>query len=149
MTRITKYRPLSPWSAFPGDLERFFDRAFPALLEEENGTTESNVWAPRMDFSETDTEYMMSMDLPGVDKKHVNVQVDNHQLMVTGERKEERKEGKRDFHRIERKYGRFYRALALPQNAMAENAKADFKDGVLTVTVPKAEVSKPRRVEVR
>ena len=149
MTRITKYRPLSPWSAFPGDLEQFFDRAFPALLEGESGSTESNVWAPRMDFSETETEYTMSMDLPGVDKKHVNVQVDNHQLMVTGERKEERKQGKRDFHRIERKYGRFYRALALPQNAMAENAKADFKDGVLTVTVPKAEVSKPRRVEVR
>ena len=149
MTRISRYQPLSPWSAFPGEMERFFDRAFHGLSDDESGSVESNVWAPRMDFSETDTEYTMSMDLPGVDKKEVNVQVENHQLMVTGERKEERKQGKRDFHRIERKYGRFYRALALPQNALAEKAKADFKDGVLTVTVPKAEVSKPRRVEVK
>ncbi len=102
-----------------------------------------------MDFSETDKEYTLNMELPGIDKKDVVVNVEDRMVTVTGERKEEKTEEKRDYHRIERSYGRFFRSMELPKGALADKADAKFKDGVLTVTIPKAEERKPHRVVVK
>ena len=149
MSTLVKYRPLTPWSVFGRDFDRWFENALPAWWKKEDGEGESSVWAPRMDFSESDSEYKVTMDLPGIEKKDVTINLEDHLLSISGERKEEKTEEKRDFHRIERSYGRFFRSIPLPASAKADKAKAVFKDGVLTVSIPKAEESKPVRVEIK
>ncbi len=149
MSNLTRYRPYASWPSFRGELDRFFENVMPDILKGDNGDFDSRIWTPKMDLSETDKEFLMNMELPGIDKKDVVVNVEDGMITITGERKEEKTEEKRDYHRIERSYGRFFRSVELPKGAMADKADAKFKDGVLTVTIPKTEERKPHRVVVK
>ena len=114
---------------------------------EESGTFAD--WAPAIDVEETDGEYVVKTDLPAVKKDEVKVTVENGVLCIEGERKQEKEEKNRKVHRVERSYGRFVRRISVPGDADPARVSADFKDGVLSVHLPKSESAKPRAIEVK
>lgn len=114
-----------------------------------NGDKALPDWAPQVDISENDKEYLVKADLPEMKKEDVEVTVENGVLTISGERKTEKEEKKKKFHRIERSYGTFLRTFTLPEGADSAKIAAEFKDGVLKVHLPKSPVSKSKPVEVK
>jgi HSP20 family protein len=106
-------------------------------------------WAPSVDIIEDDKEWLVKADLPEVKKDDVKVTVENGVLTITGERKLEKEEKDKKYHRIERSYGSFLRSFTLPDAADGTKVNAEFKDGVLKVHLPKSEKAKPKAVEVK
>ena len=106
-------------------------------------------WAPSVDITEDEKEYLVKADLPEVKKEDVKVTVENDVLTITGERKFEKEEKEKKYHRIERAYGHFLRSFSLPDFVDGSKVSADFKDGVLKVHLPKTEKAKPKAVEVK
>jgi HSP20 family protein len=106
-------------------------------------------WSPLVDITEDDHEYLFKADLPEMKKDDVKVTVENGILSICGERKTEKEEKKRTFHRIERSYGTFRRSFTLPQDADGSKVTADFRDGVLKVHLPKTATAKPKAIEVK
>jgi HSP20 family protein len=105
---------------------------------------------PREDIKETPDAYIVSMDIPGMDKDKINVEVKNNMLIVSGERNSETKEEQpNQFYRQQRAFGHFYRSMPLPQDAKADNIDAQYKDGVLTVKVPRAKQAKPAAQKIK
>ena len=105
-------------------------------------------WAPPVDIKETPDSLVLSAELPGIDKKDVHINIEENVLTISGERSFSRDEKKEDYHRIERVYGSFSRSFTLPRNVKLDAVKANFENGVLTVTIPKAEESKPRKIAI-
>jgi len=106
-------------------------------------------WAPLVDILEDDKEYNVRVELPGVKKDQVKVSVENGVLSISGERKYEKEENNRKYHRIERAYGNFQRSFAIPDDADPAKVAAEFKDGILTVRLAKDEKAKPKAIEVK
>ena len=105
-------------------------------------------WAPPLDVGETDEAIQVTAELPGVDPKEVDISLTDDVLTIHGEKKAEKEERKRDYHRIERSYGSFTRTVRLPASVDPEKVEATFKEGVLTISLSKKEEAKPRRVKV-
>ena len=106
-------------------------------------------WTPSVDILETENELVLKADIPDVDLKDINIQIDQGTLSIKGERKFEKVEGKgTGYHRIERSYGEFQRLFSLPETVEPDRVKAEYKNGVLTVTLPKKELAKPRTVKI-
>jgi HSP20 family protein len=149
MRTLTKWEPKR-------EIERLWDR-FSTLFgetplgwaEEPTETLVMPEWVPTVDISETETEYLVKADLPGVTKEEVKVTVENGLLSLSGERKSEKEEKGKKVHRIERTYGSFLRTFTLPEGTDAAKIAAEFKEGVLTVRLPKTETAKPKTVEVK
>jgi HSP20 family protein len=141
---VIKYTPFNAdVDEFPAGL-RLFQDSLSRLFSE----PASRPWSPAVDIYETENELVLKADIPDVDPKQVGIQIQNGTLTVKGERKfEEQKNGK-GFHRVERSYGSFVRAFSLPETVDGEKVKADYKNGVLTVTVAKKEVAKPRTINI-
>lgn len=106
-------------------------------------------WAPLVDITEDDKEYLIKAELPEVKKEDVKVTVENGVLTITGERKFEKEEKGKKYHRIERAYGSFARSFTLPDDADADKVNAEFKDGLLKVHLAKSEAAKPKQIEVK
>jgi len=106
-------------------------------------------WLPSLDLAESDAEYTLSVELPGARKEDVNVEVSDGVVTIHGEKKSEREEKKEKQRYVERRYGSFSRAFTLPVNADADRLAASFADGVLTLTIPKTERSKPQTVDIK
>lgn len=106
-------------------------------------------WTPAMDLEEIDGEYLVKADLPAVKKEDVKVSLENGVLAIEGERRQEKEEKGKKFHRIERSYGKFVRRLAVPTDADPQKVSAEFKDGVLNVHLPKSPAAKPRAIDVK
>jgi len=140
---LIKYAPYTDFEAFPAGLKAFQDTVN-RLFTESNGRP----WVPAVDIKETENDLILKADVPDVDMKDIDVRVENGTLTLRGERKfaNETKEG--NWHRVERSYGSFERAFALPDSVNFEAVKADYKNGVLTITLPKKEVAKPRQIKV-
>jgi HSP20 family protein len=124
---------------------RVFEDAFTRMLSEPQG---NRPWSPAVDIYETENELVFKADLPDVDPKEVDVRVENLTLTVSGERKFEKSSNEKGFHRIERSYGNFTRSFAVPNTFDTENIAASFKNGVLTIKLPKKEVAKPRTIKI-
>jgi HSP20 family protein len=114
--------------------------------EEMFGTKE---WTPLADIEEDEREYLIKAELPEVKKEDVKITVENGRLHITGERKFEKEEKGKKYHRVEREYGAFERDFLLPENAKGDKVTADYKDGVLKVHIPKTEKVTPKAVEVK
>lgn len=142
---MIRYNPVqTEGEDYPSGL-RVFQDSLSRLLSE----PASRPWTPPVDIYETENELVMKADIPEVDPKNVAIQLENGTLTLKGERQfEQEKNGTRGFHRIERGYGSFVRAFSLPDSVDPEKVKADYKNGVLTVMLPKKEVAKPRMVNV-
>jgi HSP20 family protein len=115
--------------------------------EDENMTVPQ--WAPLVDIAEDDKEYLIKVELPEVQKEDVKVTVESGTLNISGERKAEKEEKGRKFHRVERYYGRFERSFSIPEDATGDSVKAEFKDGLLRVHLVKSEKARPRQIEVK
>ena len=144
MPMVTKYDPFAEVD-FPTGV-RLFQDAVNRLFSEPVAT---RPWAPAVDVLETENELILRADLPDVSMKDIDIQIERGTLSIKGERKFEKVEGKgTGYHRIERSYGEFQRVFSLPDTVDPEKVKADYKGGVLTVTLPKKEIAKPRTVKV-
>jgi HSP20 family protein len=125
-----------PFAAFRREMERLFD-SFGRDIGWPTGDRGTAATAPSIDVSETDSELRIDADLPGVEEKDVDVAISDNVLTIKGEKKAEKEEKKKDFHLVERSYGSFSRSLTLPFAADPAKAKATFKNGVLSITLPK------------
>jgi HSP20 family protein len=144
---------LTKWNPLFADLAATKDR-FNRLLGRDDfwdteGVTTGGEWAPVVDIIENDNALTFKAELPGIEPKDVAVTVDNNVLTLKGERRIEREVKRENYHRMERAYGTFARSFALPAFVDAENVKAEFKNGLLMVTVPKKANAKTRAVEVK
>ncbi len=106
-------------------------------------------WAPVVDIQETEKEYLVNAELPEIKKEDVKVTVENGVLTIQGERKQEKEEKGKKFHRVERSYGTFLRTFTVPLDAEENKVAADFKDGILRVHLPKTEKPRPKAIEVK
>jgi HSP20 family protein len=145
MMDIVKWSPFRELEEIQRRLNRMFTDTSPRMPEEPYFVAD---WAPAVDIQETDVDYAVKVDLPEVKKEDIKVEMRDGVLSIEGERKQEKEEKGKKFHRIERQYGQFVRRFSLPD---VENAKvqAEFKDGVLRVTLPKAAAAVPKPVAVK
>ena len=141
---MIKYSPFTDLEAgFPNGL-RLFQDSVNRLFAEPN----ARPWVPAVDIQETDHELIVKADVPDMEMKNIDVRMENGTLTLRGERKFEAKKSEGGWHRVERSYGSFERAFAVPDSISPEGVKADYKNGVLTVILPKKEVAKPRQIKV-
>jgi HSP20 family protein len=140
------------FGASPFSLMRRFtenmERAFRGDWETGAGHEQYGMWAPAIDVSERDNKLVVRADLPGTARDDVKVEVLNETLVIQGERRQEHEEQEGGYRRIERRYGSFYRAIPLPDGAQAEQARAEFRDGVLEISVPVSAAQRQRGREV-
>ena len=113
------------------------------------GTAMASAWAPALDISERKDAYLVTVDLPGVKLDDLTITLEDGMLTVHGERQATNDASDQQFHRVERRYGSFRRAITLPAHVMADGVEASVEDGVLQILVPKAEEAKPKRIQVR
>ena len=144
MTTIARFEPFRGFATLQDQVNRLFSESFRTHGEESALTT----WAPAVDIYETPNELVVKADLPDVNEKDIDIRVENNLLTIRGERKVEKSVSEENFLRVERTYGSFSRSFSLPNTVNAEAINADYKNGVLTVTLPKREESKPRQVKV-
>jgi HSP20 family protein len=144
MATIARLEPFRGLSTLQDQFNRLFNESFRNQPEESALTT----WAPAVDIYETPNELVVKADLPDVNEKDIDVRVENNLLTIRGERKFEKSVSEENFLRVERTYGAFSRSFSLPNTVNAETIGAEYKNGVLTVTLPKREESKPRQVKV-
>jgi HSP20 family protein len=110
---------------------------------------ENAVWAPLTDVSEDKDNYVLRLDLPGVNKEDVKISFSDGQLNISGERKQEKETKELKFHRVERVYGKYYRSFTLPGAIKEEKIDAEFKNGQLLITIPKADEVKPKEIPIK
>jgi HSP20 family protein len=149
--------PFSMLDRFAGEMERMFDdfgfnrgwltprggRNWPAI-------SQTAVWAPEIEVYQQNNELIVRADLPGMKKEDVNIEVTDNELIISGERREERQSEREGVYRSERTYGNFYRAIPLPEGAITDQAKASFRDGVLEVTLPAPpQAGRGRKLEIK
>lgn len=144
---IIRWDPVRDLEDMYGRLNRVFGQ--PVLRRATDDSEAFADWTPSMDLEEVDGEYLLKADLPAVKKEDVKVSLENGVLAIEGERKQEKEEKGKKFHRIERSYGKFIRRLAVPTDADPQKVSAEFKDGVLNVHLPKSPVAKPRSIDVK
>jgi HSP20 family protein len=150
MNVLTRWEPFRELEELQNRLANVLSRTPVRRAEGKENVTRAE-WAPPADITEDEKEYVVKADLPDVKKEDVKVTVENGVLAISGERKfEQQQEDKaKKYHRVERAYGSFVRAFVLPEDADADQVKAEFKEGVLTVHLPKSEKAKPKQIEVQ
>ncbi|HEY5778369.1 MAG TPA: Hsp20/alpha crystallin family protein [Terrimicrobiaceae bacterium] len=141
-----KWNPFRELEDMQNRLSSFFGRTPVRGLGEESMTVSE--WTPLVDITEDEKEYLIKAELPEVKKEDVKVTVENGVLTITGERKFEKEEKEKKYHRIERAYGSFMRSFTLPDTAPGDKVNAEFKDGVLKVHLPKSAEAKPKAIDV-
>jgi HSP20 family protein len=145
MTGLTRWEPFRNLNSFQDQMSRFFDDAFFRGRADNSALT---VWAPAVDIYETADELVVKADLPDINEKDLDVRVENNTLTIRGERKFEKEVSEDNFLRVERAYGSFSRSFSLPNTVDTERIKANYRDGVLSVRMPKREESKPKQIKV-
>ncbi len=143
-TTLNRWEPFRGAATLQEQVNRLFGNALEHSGEESNLTT----WAPAVDIYETEHELVVKADLPEVDPKELDIRVENNLLTIRGERKFEKKVNEDNYLRVERAYGSFSRSFSLANTVNAEAIKADYQNGVLTLTIPKREEAKPKQIKV-
>jgi HSP20 family protein len=141
---------LNSWEPFRGaaTLQEQVNRLFGNVLEHAGEESNLTSWAPAVDIYETEHELVVKADLPDVDPKELDIRVENNLLTIRGERKFEKKVNDENYLRVERAYGSFSRSFSLANTVNSEAIKADYQNGVLTLTIPKREEAKPKQIKV-
>ena len=149
MNALTRWNPFKEMEEAQGRLADLFGFGPSRHGNGEKETITVPQWAPSVDISEDAAEWLVKADLPEVKKEDVKVTVENGALTITGERRFEKEEKGKKYHRIERSYDNFVRSFSLPEGADSAKVAAEFKDGVLKVHLPKGEGAKPKAIEVK
>lgn len=147
---IVRWEPFRDLVSIQERMNRLFDDAFrgnPRASSEDEWAL-GGTWAPSVDIFEQDGNIVLKAELPGMDAKDVEIHVENNVLTLRGERKLDNEVKRESYHRVERSYGSFARSFTLPNVVDTERIKADYKDGVLRVTLPKKEEAKPKQISI-
>ena len=147
MSNITRWNPFRELEDMSSRLNRML--AWPTFGAGNKESIIAHSWAPAVDIAETETEYLVKAEIPEVKKEDVKVVDQNGVLSVSGERRSEKEEKGKKFHRVEREYGSFARSFQLPDDVDDTKIAADFKDGMLQVHLPKSDKAKPKAVSVK
>lgn len=144
--RVRVWEPFRSFRPFYGGFDKWFDEAANTLSTESAPT--NGTWHPNVDVYENEGSYVLKAELPGVNKEDIRIDINNNALTLKGEKKFEEKTEKDNYVRIERSYGSFTRTFVLPDKVDSESIKANYKDGVLEITLPKKEEAKPKEIKV-
>jgi len=151
---LVRWKPARELAAWPSDIfgiqrqmNRMFDSFFNSGMQESDSML--SAWTPAVDIAERDDEYLVKVELPGVSKDDVKVTLESNILTIRGEKKQEKETKNEGYHRVERSYGSFERSFTLPTSVKNDKIDAGYKDGVLIISLPKAEESKPKQIEVK
>ena len=139
---ITLWSPFAELERIRRELDRIFEDVFPTADREET-------LAPPVDVYETDSEVVVKAELPGVKKEDIDVTIKENTVSIRAEKREEREEKTENVHRVERFYGRLERLIPLPADVKPDKAKAEYKDGVLELRIPKQKVTKEAKVQIK
>ncbi len=145
---IVRWEPFRDLISIQDRMNRIFDEAFRGSRGTEEDWALGGSWAPPVDIYEQDGNLVLKAELPGIDPKDVDVRVENNVLTLRGERKFDEEVQRESCHRVERAYGTFSRSFTLPNMVDTSNIKAEFKDGLLQVTMPKREEAKPKQIPI-
>lgn len=143
---IAPWRPFRELDRIRREMDRLWDSFFerrPARVEE------VSEWFPSLDVSETDTDYIVKVEVPGIDPKDINISLMNNLLTIKGEKKQEKEEKDENYHLIERSYGSFTRSIRLPSQVQSDKINATYKNGVLKITLPKTEEAKKKEIKIQ
>ena len=146
MTNLVTHRPIGNLFNLHNEMGRIFGDLLTSHKTETQG--ENTSWIPTVDISETENGFEIYAELPGVKENDVQVSVTENLLTIKGEKQQEEKTDNKNFHRVETRYGSFHRSFTLPQQVKADDIKAGFRDGVLTLNIPKAEEAKPTEIPI-
>ena len=130
----------------PEPFSQEFDRLFTRLFDTQNAPAQR--WVPAMDLTEAEDHFVLTADLPGLGEDDVSIEVQDNTLTISGERRAEHVQREKGWHRIERSFGRFSRALTLPDGVNPDGVTAEFDRGVLSVRIPKPEERQPRKIAI-
>lgn len=147
MDRLTRYRSSSPLRSLQSEVNRLFDDIFPGANEGEERFERAG-WSPQVDVLEADDHYRLRIDLPGVSREDVTINAEGARVSIRGERQHEAETKGENMIRTERRRGRFYRAMTLPNEVNADKAKAHFEHGVLMIDLPKVKKSKAKSIAI-
>jgi HSP20 family protein len=148
---LIRWEPVREINTIQSEMNRLFNTLFEAPTHAGNGGSAGSSlrrWIPAMDLVETDDDFVLRADLPGLSEGDVNIELEDNVLTISGERKAEHEERKEGYYRVERSSGSFSRSLTLPEGVDPAAVKASFDRGVLEVRVPKPEAKKPRKVAI-
>jgi len=155
MSALTRWEPLSRWSPWKEleemekRLSTIFGKAPSATGGEKKEALAVAEWSPLVDITEDEKEYVVKAEIPEMKKEDIKLNVHNDLLTITGERKYEKEEKSKKYHRVERAYGSFMRSFTLPEDADGSKVSAEYKDGLLKVHIPKSEKAKSKTTEVK
>lgn len=154
MTALTRWEPITRWNPWKEleEMEKRLSTVFgrvPVAGGENKEAITVAEWSPLVDITEDDKEYLIKAEIPEMKKEDIKVNVNEDVLTISGERKYEKEEKGKKYHRVERAYGSFMRSFTLPEDADAAKVSAEYKDGVLKVHLPKSEKAKPKSIEVK
>ena len=144
---LVRWDPFRELEDFSKNMNRVFSRTAPSTNGREAMVNAD--WAPVVDISETNEEFLIKAELPEMKKEDVKVTVENGVLSIAGERKAEKEEKGKRYHRIERSYGQFLRSFSLPENVTEAGVRAEYKDGILQVHLMKSAAPKPKAIDVK
>jgi len=139
---LVRWNPNRNLISISDEIDRFFNDFGLNLRDSDT------VWRPSVDLSETENTYEVKAEMPGMKKEDIKVEVKENVLTLTGEKKHETKDDKKNFHRLERVYGKFQRSFRLPKEVKSQEIKAKYRNGVLMIEIPKAEEMKPKEVAI-
>ncbi len=145
MSNITIRSAFPGFEGFPSNGLSLFEDALNRFFQE---PAMARPWSPAVDISENENELLLTADIPGVKMEDIDIKLEHGTLTLSGRREFKKQDEKGGYHRIERGYGSFQRAFSLPETIDAEKVSAAFDNGVLTVTMPKKELAKPRSIKV-
>jgi HSP20 family protein len=144
---MTRWTPTGTFLTTRDPFARMLDNFFGEGLYPSEDVS-NRTWMPSVNIRETEQAFFVEAELPGLTKKDIDITLENNILKLSGERRFEKDTTEESYHRVERSYGTFLRTFSLPSQVNAESVKASFKDGVLTIEVPKAEEAKPRKIAI-
>lgn len=152
---LVRWNPSRDLLSFPSDMlamqkgiNRVFDNFFRGGLLDDDSTS-TGMWAPSVDIAETETAYTVKVELPGVEKENVKITMQDNILTLRGEKKQEKESNQSNYHRVERSFGSFQRSFSLPSSVLSDKIDAVYNNGVLSITLPKAENARPKEIEVK
>ena len=144
---LAKWEPLKDLLTIQERMNRLFDDSMRTIRPGDESLS-SAIWTPPVDIYETEGEVILKAELPEINQKDIEIQIENNTLTLRGERKFEKDDKKENYHRIERAYGSFVRSFTLPSSIDQDRIKADYRDGILKISMPKREETKPKQIKV-
>lgn len=145
---LTKWSLLPTISSFQNEMNRMLDRFFDGDSVSRS-RADAGVWLPPIDVSETADKIVIKAEIPGIDPKEINISIEDNILLIKGEKKEEKEDKGKNYYRMERSYGGFSRAIALPPSVDIDKVTAECTNGVLEISVQKKEEVKPKQISVK